>query len=90
MDSRTVRYWNFSTVHCCGIPQLLEEEENLAVLTRLVAHFECQLEEPMFLDVDWGRPVAQGTVGIGQRSRHPASSDGGIARARPTPESRAR
>jgi transcriptional regulator len=56
--------WNFSAAHCYGVPQILEEEENLAVLARLVAHFERQVEEPMLLDLDWGRPVARGTVGL--------------------------
>src|ERR1700691_135515 len=56
--------WNFSAAHCYGVPQILGQEENLAVLARLVAHFERQVEEPMLLDEDWGRPVAQGTVGI--------------------------
>ncbi len=56
--------WNFSAAHCYGVPQALDEEENLAVLARLVAHFERQVDEPMLLDADWGRPVAQGTVGI--------------------------
>jgi transcriptional regulator len=56
--------WNFSVAHCYGVPELLEEEQTLAVLARLVTHFESQVEEPMLLDLDWGRPVAQGTVGI--------------------------
>jgi len=56
--------WNFSAAHCYGVPQILDEEENLAVLARLVAHFERRVDEPMFLDLDWGRPVALGTVGI--------------------------
>jgi transcriptional regulator len=56
--------WNFSAVHCYGVPQLLDGEENLAVLGRLVAHFERHVEQPMYLDPDWGRPVAQGTLGI--------------------------
>ncbi len=56
--------WNFSAAHCYGVPQLLDAEENLAVLGRLVAHFERHVEDPMFLDPDWGRPVAQGTLGI--------------------------
>jgi transcriptional regulator len=46
------------------VPQILGAEENLAVLARLVAHFEQHVEEPMLLDPDWGRPVARGTVGI--------------------------
>jgi len=56
--------WNFSAAHCYGVPQILGEEENLAILTRLVEHFERPVEKPMFLDPDWGRPVAKGTVGI--------------------------
>ena len=56
--------WNFSAAHCYGVPQILEPEENLAVLARLVEKFESQVEQPMLLDLDWGRPVALGTVGI--------------------------
>jgi transcriptional regulator len=56
--------WNFSVAHCYGVPQILGEDENLAVLARLVAHFERDVEDPMLLDPDWGRPVAQETVGI--------------------------
>jgi transcriptional regulator len=56
--------WNFSAAHCYGVPRILDAEENLEVLARLVEHFERHVEEPMLLDLDWGRPVAQGTVGI--------------------------
>jgi transcriptional regulator len=56
--------WNFSAAHCYGVPQILDPEENLSVLARLVANFERHVEEPMLLDPDWGRPLAQGTVGI--------------------------
>lgn len=56
--------WNFSVAHCYGVPQMLGAEENLAVLGRLVAHFERHVEKPMLLDPEWGRPVARGTVGI--------------------------
>jgi transcriptional regulator len=56
--------WNFSVAHCYGVPQMLGAEENLAVLARLVAHFERHVEKPMLLDPEWGRPVARGTVGI--------------------------
>lgn len=56
--------WNFSVAHCYGVPQMLGGEENLAVLARLVAHFEDHVEKPMQLDLEWGRPVARGTVGI--------------------------
>jgi len=56
--------WNFSAAHCYGVPQILGEEENLAVLARLVANFERHVDEPMLLDPHWGRPLSQGTVGI--------------------------
>ena len=56
--------WNFSAAHCYGIPQILDPEENLTALAKLVENFERHVEEPMLLDLDWGRPVAQGTVGI--------------------------
>ena len=56
--------WNFSAAHCYGVPQILDEDENLAVLASLVAHFERHVDEPMLLDLDWRRPLAQGTVGI--------------------------
>jgi transcriptional regulator len=56
--------WNFSAAHCYGVPQILDPEENLTVLARLVENFERHVEKPMLLDLDWGRPVALGTVGI--------------------------
>lgn len=56
--------WNFSVAHCYGIPEILDEEANLAALGRLVARFERGVEHPMYLDPEWGRPVARGTVGI--------------------------
>ena len=56
--------WNFSAAHCYGVPQILDEEENLAVLARLVENFERHVDAPMLLDPDWGRPLSQGTVGI--------------------------
>jgi transcriptional regulator len=34
------------------------------VLTRLVAHFEQHVEEPLYLDQEYGARVARGTVGI--------------------------
>jgi transcriptional regulator len=56
--------WNFSAVHCWGTPQVLDPDENLDVLTRLTAHFEQHVDEPMWLDRDWAAPVARGTVGL--------------------------
>lgn len=56
--------WNFSVAHCYGVPQVLDAEENLRVLSRLVETFERQVTDPMLLDPEWGRPLARGTVGI--------------------------
>lgn len=56
--------WNFSAAHCYGVPQVLDEVTTLAVLGRLVEHFERHVESPMLLDPAWGRPVARGTVGL--------------------------
>jgi transcriptional regulator len=56
--------WNFSVAHLYGVPQVLDAEENLDVLTRLVAHFEQHVDEPMYLDRAWAAPVARGTVGL--------------------------
>jgi transcriptional regulator len=56
--------WNFSVAHCHGTPELLSEAENLAVLTRLVAHFERQVERPLWLEPEYAAKLAPGTVGI--------------------------
>jgi len=56
--------WNFSVAHCYGIPQVLDAEANLRVLTRLVAHFEQHVAHPVPLDQQVGARLASGTVGI--------------------------
>jgi transcriptional regulator len=56
--------WNYSVVHCYGVPRILSEERNLRELTRLVAHFEQQVEHPVWLDALYGAQVARGTIGI--------------------------
>jgi transcriptional regulator len=56
--------WNFSVAHCYGVPELLDERENLRVLGRLVENFERHVEEPMLLDPEWGAQLARGTVGL--------------------------
>lgn len=56
--------WNFSAVHCWGTPEVLDADANLAVLTRLVAHFERHVDDPMWLDPTYAVPVARGTVGL--------------------------
>jgi transcriptional regulator len=56
--------WNFSVAHCYGVPQILEPDDNLRVLTRLVAHFEQHVEDPVWLDQVIGARIARGTVGL--------------------------
>ena len=56
--------WNFSVAHCYGVPEVLDEEANLHTLARIVEHFERHVEQPMLLDLQWGAPVAKGTVGL--------------------------
>lgn len=56
--------WNFTAAHCYGVPELLDADENLRVLGRLVEHFERNVDEPMWLDPEWGAQLAKGTVGL--------------------------
>ncbi|MFF7292438.1 FMN-binding negative transcriptional regulator [Microbacterium sp. NPDC008134] len=68
-DVAAVPTWNYTVVHLAGIPEILSPEENLAVLDRLVDHFEGQLPDPRRM---WERPndapfierLAAGTVGF--------------------------
>ena len=46
------------------MPEILDADENLRVLTRLVAHFEQHVEDPSYLDPEVGARLAPGTVGI--------------------------
>jgi transcriptional regulator len=56
--------WNFSVAHLYGTPEVLAEEENVDVLTRLVEHFEREVDAPLYLDREWATPIARGTVGV--------------------------
>lgn len=56
--------WNFTAAHCSGVPQLLDADENLQVLTDMVKMFEQHVEDPMWLDQEWGAKAARGTVGL--------------------------
>ena len=63
-QERKVPTWNFTVAHLHGTPQILDEDENLEVLTRLVAHFERPLDQPFRLDREEAAPIAKGTVGL--------------------------
>jgi transcriptional regulator len=56
--------WNFSVAHCYGTPEILDAQENLRVLTRLVEHFERRVDAPVALDPQLGARLAASTVGI--------------------------
>jgi transcriptional regulator len=62
-EERLVPTWNFTVAHLHGTPQVLGEDENFAVLTRLVEHFERRLDQPSLLEPD-AAPIAKGTVGL--------------------------
>jgi transcriptional regulator len=63
-DATRAPTWNFCVAHCHGVPEVLGAEENLATLTRLVERFEREVEEPLYLDQEWGAQIAKGTVGL--------------------------
>ncbi len=58
--------WNHVTAHLYGVPEILSDEENYAVLEKLVDHFERRMPQPRSLDYDeqMARRVALGTVGL--------------------------
>lgn len=58
--------WNHVTAHLYGVPEILDEEENFQVLSRLVDHFEDRMPHPVSLSEDepGARRMARGTVGI--------------------------
>jgi transcriptional regulator len=56
--------WNFSVAHCYGVPEVLDAEENVRVLTRLVEHFERHVDAPVYLEPEVAAKLAPGTVGI--------------------------
>lgn len=58
--------WNHVTAHLYGTPEILSDEENFAILARLVDHFEKRMPTPVSLDIDQekARRIAKGTVGL--------------------------
>lgn len=65
-DDDVIPTWNHVTAHLYGVPEVLSEEENFAVLGKLVDHFEGRMPHPVSLDQDeeTARRVAKGTVGL--------------------------
>jgi len=61
---RNVPTWNFTVAHCYATPEVLDPEQNLAVLERLVDRFEREREHPFSLDPEAAAEIARGTVGL--------------------------
>lgn len=61
--------WNHVTAHLYGVPEILSEEENFAVLSALTDHFEGGFEHgrSLALDEERSRRIAKGTVGLRMR-----------------------
>ena len=61
--------WNHVTAHLYGVPEILSDEENYAVLSSLTDHFEGGFEHgrSLALDEEKSRRVAKGTVGLRMR-----------------------
>ncbi|WAP53044.1 FMN-binding negative transcriptional regulator [Arthrobacter sp. ATA002] len=61
--------WNFAVAHLWGTPEILSDAENMAVLDRLVKHFEAPLPEPRLLHAsrensEYAHRIVRGTVGF--------------------------
>ena len=58
--------WNHVTAHLYGTPEILEADENFAVLDRLTDHFEARMPDPKSLHIDEesARRISKGTVGL--------------------------
>lgn len=61
--------WNFTAAHLSGVPEILSDEENYAVLGRLVDHFEDRMPEPRRMegtpaDAAYAKRISSGTVGL--------------------------
>ncbi|GIG23589.1 transcriptional regulator [Cellulomonas chitinilytica] len=61
--------WNHVTAHLYGTPQILGDEENYAILSRLTDHFEGDRPGARHLSEDEAgtRRIARGTVGLRMR-----------------------
>ena len=67
--SPAVPTWNFVVAHLAGVPEVLEPQENLAVLAAMVDHLEGPVASPRPLladpvDAAYARRISAGTVGL--------------------------
>lgn len=61
--------WNFTSAHLSGVPEILDADENLRVLDRLVEHFEQHVDAPRLMrgtaaDSAYADAISAGTVGF--------------------------
>lgn len=61
--------WNFTAAHLSGVPEILDADENLRVLDRLVEHFEQNVDAPRLMrgtaeDSAYADAISAGTVGF--------------------------
>ena len=61
--------WNFIAAHLSGTPEILSDDENSAVLHRLVEHFESRVDQSRLLDgtpedAENAKQDMRGTVGL--------------------------
>lgn len=67
--SPAVPTWDFAVAHLHGTPEILSDDENLAVLDRLVAWFESPLPDPFLMhrtleNTAYAERIVHGTVGF--------------------------
>ncbi|MBT8158920.1 MULTISPECIES: FMN-binding negative transcriptional regulator [Arthrobacter] len=64
--------WNHVTAHLYGTPEILSEEENYTMLSRLTGHFEQHYPKGRSLNEDEAgtRRAAKGTIGLRMRVTH--------------------
>lgn len=67
--SPAVPTWDFAVAHLHGTPEILTDDENLAVLDRLVAWFESPLPDPFLMrrtleNTAYAERIVHGTVGF--------------------------
>jgi transcriptional regulator len=69
-DTRpAVPTWNFVVAHLSGVPEILSDEENYAVLGALVDHFEDRMPAPRPMagtpeNAEYAARIMTGTVGF--------------------------
>jgi transcriptional regulator len=68
-EGEVIPTWNHVTAHLYGVPEILGDDENYAMLGRLTDHFEQHRAGGRSLDGDEAgtRRVAKGTVGLRMR-----------------------